>query len=81
MNQLVLGSIGTLNVVHLDQSCSRILADFDGPTSVHKTAFRTQRGLFQFNRMACNLSYVDNTFQWMENSKFADLIFDGTILV
>ena len=79
MNRLALGSIGTLNIFF--QSCSQILADFDGPTSVHKTAFRPQRGLFQFNKMPCNLSYADNTFQWMENSIFADLNFDGTILV
>jgi hypothetical protein len=47
----------------------------------HKTAFRTNRGLFQFKRMPFGLSNASSTFQRMANSIFQDLITTGVVLV
>ena len=51
------------------------------PADKHKTAFRTQRGLFQFKRMPFGLSDVGSTFQRMANTIFQDLINEGVVLV
>ena len=47
----------------------------------HKTAFRTQHGLYQFKRMPFGLSDAGSTFQRMANNIFQDLIFQGVVLV
>ena len=51
------------------------------PTDKHKTAFRTQHGLFQFKRMPFGLSDAGSTFQRMANTIFQDLINEGVVLV
>ena len=51
------------------------------PKHAHKTAFRTQQGLFQFRRMPFGLSDAGSTFQRMANSLFQDLIIQGVIMV
>ena len=51
------------------------------PQDKHKTAFRTQQGLFQFKRMPFGLSDAGSTFQRMANSIFHDLIQEGVVLV
>ena len=51
------------------------------PEDKHKTAFRTQHGLYQFKRMPFGLSDAGSTFQRMANTIFQDLIHKGVILV
>ena len=51
------------------------------PTDKHKTAFRTEHGLFKFKRMSFGLSNAGSTFQRMTNTIFQDLINEVVVLV
>ena len=51
------------------------------PKDAHKTAFRTSRGLFQFNCMFFELSDAGITFQHMANNIFQDFITAGVVIV
>ena len=75
LNQL--GGSKFFTSLNLASGYWQILID---PEDRHKTAFRTNRGLYEFKSMAFGLSDAPSTFQRVVNVIFSDLI-DKKVLV